>query len=159
MTEAKERSDARLRASETLRRLAGFVAAAFDARYGFVAGFDGAAASPGAVRVTLWLARDFGLCPQVVRLDQPKALTTSASPDYLEVLRQVCANEPRLHRLSAASCLALPLIPPAGTLLGHLGFADTGPAFRIQDRQRLEHLVQRATEELRIWSESAPARD
>jgi hypothetical protein len=138
-------------ASGTLRRLVGFLAAAFDARYAFVSALHGGAPGRGASRVSLWLAQDFGLCPRVASVDLYPPLAAGETPEYLALLRDICPSEVVLRRLTAGSCVVLPLVDRNVTIVGHLGLADARPAFRLVDRDRLEHLLRFAAAQVEAW--------
>jgi hypothetical protein len=147
-------------ASTTLRRLVSFVAAAFDARYAFVAGLAGREGGLGTRRASLWLARDYGLSPALERLDdlavEPACV---ARGDYLALLRGLWPHDPALARVTTTSCLSVPLLDPEGRLLGHLGLVESGQVFRLYGKERLRPLARLAAAELRTWAETVLPRE
>jgi hypothetical protein len=142
----------RFGAGPTLRRLVAFVAAALDAQYAFIAAFDADAADTGGV--TLWMARDFGLGTEFAQMAVPEgAWPQVRRGDYAHALRRYwwSGTEP-LAELTAAHCIAVPLLDARGRLLGHLGLLDPGTACGFSQLDRLQPLARLAATEVQRWN-------
>jgi hypothetical protein len=143
----------RVTAFRALRRLVSFVAAALDVRFAFVAAFH----EPESSRVirnnvSLWLAKDFGLRSEFVRVELPEALPHQAvSADWTRVLRHVWPDEQELAESNAVGCITVALYDPRERVVGHLGLLDSGPGSRLSQWERLRPLGRPATAELMRW--------
>jgi hypothetical protein len=133
-----------------LQRLVAFLAAAFDARYAFVAGFYDPESKSPPHRMTFWVCRNYGLAVEVADVDLPDGvLARSATLDHVQVLRRIWPQEAELLAFSPARCLTVPLADDGGLVLGHLGILDAGPASRVFGVERLQPLARIAISELR----------
>lgn len=142
-----EAEDPRCGASRTLRRLVGFVASALDVRFAFVVAFD-PPAEPR--RLSLWLARDYGLRSDFAQLETPEGVGRAGLP-LGRVLHRALPHEPELAESRPTHCFTLPLLDARGQLAGHLGIVDAEGSCRFATRERLGPLTRRAAAEVERW--------
>jgi hypothetical protein len=146
-----EAEDSRCAASRTLHRLVGFVASALDVRFAFVAAF---APPPEPRRVSLWLARDYGLRSEFTQLETPEGdLSTGVSLGH--ILQRALPHEPGLAETRPSACLSLPLFDTRGRVAGSLGILDVEGTCRFAARDRLVPLARRAAAEVERWAGAA----
>lgn len=138
-------------ACRTLRRLVCFVAAALDVRFAFVAAFEELAAARGVRNASLWLARDFGLRSEFVRVELPEA-PPEVSADWAPALRRVWPDEQELAEHTDVRCIAVALCDPQERVFGHLGLVDSGRAPGLLLLERLRPLRRLASAELLRWT-------
>jgi hypothetical protein len=143
-----------------LRRFVGFLASAFDARYAFVAAYDGHGEAKATRSLALWLTKDFGLVLRSLRVELPDDPSlTSSRPDYFQALRRIWPDEKELLGLTAADCVTAPMTDSSGGLLGHIGILDFAPAYRAYGQDRLAPLARLAATKLQLWIAIPPPRE
>ncbi len=142
-----ESEETRGSASRTLLRLVGFVASALDVRFAFVVAFD----PPSEPRrLSLWLARDYGLRSDFAQLETPEGVESAGLP-LGRVLHRALPHEPELADTRPTHCFTLPLLDARGQLAGHLGVLDAEGSCRFATRERLGPLTRRAAVEVERW--------
>jgi hypothetical protein len=136
---------------DLLQRLVCFVASALDVRFAFLAGLSDARACEPTGRVSVWLAKDYGLRCAFGSTERPENLGADTRVYYEEVLRRLWPAEPDLVGLVPTSATALPLLDSRGRLLGHFGVLNPGPAHRLSEADHLKSLARVAASELERW--------
>jgi hypothetical protein len=139
-------------AAANLRRLVSFLASALDVRYAFVS--TPRPSAPQA-RMSLWLARDYGLRSEAAQGDDVEVVPTSGVPsplDILSVLRGVWPDEVDLAGLDHRHVVSLLLLARGGGVMGHMGIVDpVGRRVRL-GAELLRPLARRAAAELEQWA-------
>ena len=136
---------------DLLQRLVCFVASALDVRFAFLAGLSDPPAGESVGRVSVWLAKDFGLRCAFGSIERPENPGADARISYEEVMRRLWPAEPDLIGLVPTSAAPMPLLDSGGRLLGHFGVLNPGPAHRLSEAEHLKSLARVAASELERW--------
>ena len=137
-------------ATANLRRLVSFLASALDVRYAFVSTPRPSLAAP-QVRMSLWLARNYGLRSQLAEVDFVPASGVPSHLDVLSILRGSWPDEVDLAGLDHSHVVSLLLLARSGEVVGHMGIVDPEGRRVRSGAELLRPLAKRAAAELERW--------